>query len=430
MYDLVVIGAGSGGIGAAISAGRAGLRTLWVEKEARLGGTGVQAFVNVWQPAYSSSVLAAEIAERLFARGAAVYSAPDYNTPSGRPLYPAVTAAYADTLRRWTDRSTWLLAPGLVYTPEGMDGIVRELAAETGNIELRTETVLVDARTEPSADGLRRITAVTLHGPQGVETVAAGHFIDAGADLPLALRAGCATAIGRDAQEDFGEPSAPPVRTFELNGWTLCFFIQPGSDRVALPAEGWGHAGDWAHIGEMPGGGYYVNMVLQLPGEAGWMLRHEQAREYLLRNITQRWRGVQKAYGLEGYGITALAPRIGVREGPRLLARYMLTEGDYLDGNFGAQHPDCIAFSDHALDRHSPDGGCREAPNGPVGIPFRCLQPRTVDNLLVACRGAGFTSLAASAARLQRTMIELGEAAAAYLAQGKVVLPARPPYLG
>ena len=89
-----------------------------------------------------------------------------------------------------------------------------------------------------------------------------------------------------------------------------------------------------------------------------------------------------------------------------------------------------IAFCDHALDTHAPGGGCTEVPNGPFGVPFRCLQPREVDNLLVACRGASFPHIAASAARLPRTMIELGEAAANSLTDGRAVPPPRPPYRG
>lgn len=49
----------------------------------------------------------------------------------------------------------------------------------------------------------------------------------------------------------------------------------------------------------------------------------------------------------------------------------------------------------------------------PYGIPFRCLIPKGFDNLLVAGRVAGFSSIAASSCRLSRTMIQLGEAAGA-----------------
>ena len=99
-YDLIVVGAGAGGTGAAITAAREGMRVLWIEQERLLGGTGVNAYVNVWQPAYSASSLAPEICQRLFDRGAANFSGPDTNTPQGRPIYRPVSASYEDTLRR------------------------------------------------------------------------------------------------------------------------------------------------------------------------------------------------------------------------------------------------------------------------------------------------------------------------------------------
>lgn len=139
-----------------------------------------------------------------------------------------------------------------------------------------------------------------------------------------------------------------------------------------------------------------MNLCFQLPGDVGWAMGREQARELLLGNIWKRWPGVQKAYGLQEYGIVRIAPRISVREGPRLVGRYVLNEIDFRRGAFGQQHDDCVAFCDHAMDSHLPGEGCTEAPNGPFGVPFRCLQPQKVDNLLVASRGASFSSLAAS----------------------------------
>ncbi|MEI6502963.1 MAG: FAD-dependent oxidoreductase [Armatimonadota bacterium] len=415
-YDLVVIGGGAGGTGAALTAARLGLRTLWIEREHCLGGTGVHALVNCWQPSFGTSELAREIATRLVAHGHAIFTAPCLDTPDGRPLYRRrADAAYDDTLHRWDNRAAGLTAPAVTYEPVQMARLLAELAAEAG-VELLLDTVFLEARTEPSSDGLRRVAAVVVQTPRGVEQVAASHVIDATANLAVARSAGCAYALGQEAQDEYGEPSAPPVAQFKLNGCTLCFLCRSGSDRLALPRHPVGGASDYAHVSQMPHGGYHVNLCLQLEGEVAYRMGSEAAREYLLANLACRWPLVQRAYGLELFGLAQLAPRIGVREGPRLKARYVLTETDHQLGNMGQHHPDCVAFTCHALDRHSPEGGCTEAENGPVGVPLRCLQPRELDNLLVASRGAGFSSLAASAVRLQRTIMELGEAAARSLA--------------
>jgi hypothetical protein len=63
-------------------------------------------------------------------------------------------------------------------------------------------------------------------------------------------------------------------------------------------------------------------------------------------------------------------------------------------------------------------------------VPYRCLIPKGFDNLLVACRAASFSSLAASSCRLSRTMMQLGQASgtAAAIARGRSVsLPQVPP---
>ena len=429
-YDLVVVGAGSGGTGAAITAAREGMRVLWIEKEALLGGTGVNAYVNVWQPAYTAGDLSREIAQRLLDNGQAQYIAPNKNTPSGRPLYCRVEGVtWEQTLRRWVGLSTRTTAPPFVYTPAGMDAVLRETAAETGRIELWDNSVFLDVHTQAGDGGLRRITTIEVQTSAGRETVQAGFFMDATADIHLARKAGCAWTIGREAGETYDEPSAPQHPEFRMNGWSLCFLTKRGPNRI-VHRPGEGPDSDWAHIGEMPGGGFYVNMCFQIPGEVAWSMGMEQAREYLIGNIYKRWPGVQKAYGLEDQGIVSIAPRAGVREGPRLVGRYVLNENDFRRGQFGRHHEDCVAFCDHAMDSHLPGEGCTEAPNGPFGVPFRCLQPVEFDNLLVSSRGGSFSSLAASACRLQRTMIDLGEAAGFYAATGRVIRPELPTYEG
>ncbi|MBU8901529.1 MAG: FAD-dependent oxidoreductase [Victivallales bacterium] len=49
-YELVVIGGGSAGIGAALAAARQGVDTLLIEKEKMLGGNSVVSGVNCWEP--------------------------------------------------------------------------------------------------------------------------------------------------------------------------------------------------------------------------------------------------------------------------------------------------------------------------------------------------------------------------------------------
>jgi hypothetical protein len=89
----------------------------------------------------------------------------------------------------------------------------------------------------------------------------------------------------------------------------------------------------------------------------------------------------------------------------------MLNENDLLQGINGQTHGDIIAISDHMMDVHGSNRkACGELQH-PYGIPYRCLIPCGMSNLLVAGRIAGFSSIAASSCRLSRTMMQLGQAA-------------------
>jgi hypothetical protein len=108
------------------------------------------------------------------------------------------------------------------------------------------------------------------------------------------------------------------------------------------------------------------------------------------------------------------------------VGRYVLNENDLRTGDYGRHNDDCIAFCDFSFDFHGLGRRVEVLENGPWGVPLGCLQPREVDNLIVACRGSSFSSIAASACRLQRTMVELGEAAGHFVATGRAIRPALP----
>jgi hypothetical protein len=160
-----------------------------------------------------------------------------------------------------------------------------------------------------------------------------------------------------------------------------------------------------------PAGGRHCNMLPTMEGRDRLALGEAAAYAECRRRALAHWHFVQTHWAeFRRYRLDWLAPMLGTREDRRVVCASMLTELDVRAGLSRQRDPDLIAIADHALDRHGEGGGCPEL-DEPYGIPYRCLIPLGWRNLLVASRGAGFSSIAASSCRLTRTMMQLGQAA-------------------
>lgn len=168
-----------------------------------------------------------------------------------------------------------------------------------------------------------------------------------------------------------------------------------------------------------------------------WFLQHDESvpvekREYWLRH------GLAK----DEFPDNGHRPyEIYVREARRLEGRYMLTQHDLMPADGKIRPPayeDAIAMTDWYADSHAVTGrgnGVRgsldegkmmlHAETWPGQIPWRCLLPKEVDNLVVpVCFSA--THVAWGAIRLEPTWMQTGEAAgfAAAMAKARGVAPA------
>ena len=119
--------------------------------------------------------------------------------------------------------------------------------------------------------------------------------------------------------------------------------------------------------------------------------------------------------GFENAYIVMESPTIGTRESRRIIGEYILNEDDLLEGR---QFPDVIAKGGpRGPDAHSVTGlwgdGVTSTLKKPYDIPFRCLVPKKIDNLLVAGRCISATHLAFGAIRDIATSMSTGEAAGA-----------------
>jgi hypothetical protein len=116
--------------------------------------------------------------------------------------------------------------------------------------------------------------------------------------------------------------------------------------------------------------------------------------------------------GFENAGLIGTGPQIGVRETRRIVGRYILTGEDVLSCR---KFDDQIAEASYCIDIHSPGSTgdiIHYLPEGQCyGIPYRCLIPKEVDNLLVPGRAISATHEAASSARVMPICMTTGEAA-------------------
>jgi hypothetical protein len=117
--------------------------------------------------------------------------------------------------------------------------------------------------------------------------------------------------------------------------------------------------------------------------------------------------------GFENSYIGTVAPMMGVRESRRIVGDYTLTEDDFV---LEARFPDAIARNSYPIDIHtakSPTGLVMKhlEPGHYHEIPYRCLLPLGIENLLVAGRCLSATFAAQAAVRIQQNCRAFGEAA-------------------
>jgi hypothetical protein len=438
--DVLVVGGGSGGFGAAIRAARAGARVTVIEAMDQFGGTSTVGGVNCWEPGIGGLGVHYELYARLaqepctigVGRSTHFYSPAE---PWGlSQIDPA--ASYESSLRRSaTPRESWRRVH---FEPDrmaaAMDGLLRAAGV---TIYYRTRFLEVQA----SGRMIEQVLAQREDGEQ--LAIRAGTYIDCTGSILFAKAAGCATAFGEDGYAMYQEPSAPEVPQTVVNGVSLIFRVAPTSEPLVEPLPP--AARDplitrWAlehnpatAINEYPNGDLNMNVLPIMEGAEFHSLAPAEARHICQGRVYAHWERMQREYGFDRYRMVRLFPLVGVREGERLVGRFVLREQDVRAGVFEQEAAEqIIAFGDHALDTHgrtNVKGPRLPELNQPYGIPYSCLLPRELDNLLVASRGASFSHIAASSCRLSRTMLAIGEAAgeaAAYAACARVATDAVP----
>ena len=422
--ELLVVGAGSGGFAAALSAARAGIEVYLVEISSHLGGNANRCGVNNWESVVGATGYPFEIYRALKARSAVgIYSYGRHCLWNGYDVIPGGehriddNYRYVDTLRRHGLRSlrededfARRVLHGVSFEPDAYEQVLYELLEETRNCEILYNTGITEVETDAG-----RVVAVGLPDGRKIE---ANYYVDGTGDGDLCAAAGCEVMIGQESANRFGEPSASPEPNDRINGVTLMYRVtraaNPSTEEIPddVPnACWWRDAFPAAAFFEFPSGDWSVNMLPTMEGREYLEMESEAAYEECRRRVLAHWHSVQTNYPeYRELRIRSMSEAVGVRESRRIVGEHVLTEIDVVTEFREGYHEDTIAIADHALDRHGDKGGAHEV-DDPFSIPYRCLIPKGFTNLLIACRAASFSSIAASSCRLSRTMMQLGQAA-------------------
>ena len=375
-YDVLVCGSGMGGIAAAAAAAENGLSVGMIEYFGEPGGIPVSGRLGSISGFTKQSMVAVEgfpraFAERLNARGKALIQGGGSNIN----LPPTTLAAEIFDL--------------LDFYHINFYGCSKLIGVEkTGDI----------------------ITAAQVAMKEGIRRIGAKLFIDATGDGDAAALAGCPFMKGRASDG-------------KVQSATLIFIIG-GIARERMPEymeirKIWKSKVRQVPINHsvfqfVPHGEnsneIAVNMThavnadpLSSAGLTAMRRTCVKQAEYLLNFFRTEVPGFENAW------ISQFAPQMGVRDSRRILGDYVLTADDVLSGR---RFEDEIALGVWSIDIHSPDGvhtGVGQAVKAPYGIPYRCITPKGVKNLLIAGRSISCDFEAFSSTRINATCMAVGE---------------------
>ncbi len=385
-YDVIVVGAGSAGSAAAITAGRLGVRTLLVDRLGFMGGTST-AVLDTFYAFYTPGAeprrvvggLGWEVVERLTADGIA------FERPN-----------------------TYGAGTGVTYDQEALKLLWEQLAEDAG-VDLLLHTWATGVQLH---DG--RIGAVRTWNKGGERTIAADVVIDASGDADVCAMAGVpyenAQVAGRvqSLSTLFKVANVDVARAASLPKAKLWELMREAaaSGAYRLPRI----EGSWHRT---PFEGVVLIHMTRIPNvdatDPEQLTRAEvegrrQVREYA-RFLRDRVPGFERAV------VVATSPAIGVRESRRVHGDYRLTRDDVLEGR---RFDDEIALCGAPIEDHGAGGDTDwryVGESGVYGIPYRCLLPGGIEGLLVAGRCFSATHDAHASARSMATCMAMGQAA-------------------
>ena len=405
--DVVVAGGGPTGVMAAIAAARLGASTALIERNGYLGGVATM---------------------HLPIQGYCDYT--------GRQIVRGLGQEFIDRLRARDGAHHAFVPcelhnPFLVIDPEVVKLVCVEMLQEAG-VETHLHTWVAGVNMEGP-----RLLGLYVENKSGRQAIAGRLFVDATGDGDVAARCGAPFTVGRP-EDGLTQSVTIVIRLDGVDTELLRheilnhperydLYVMPrqqlrvnrkhivvGLKNLVDEAERDGYQGmpcpRVIYTTALHGNAALVNMTHVHHvncHEAQDLTRAEMEARRQIPIVVEFLR--RYVPGFENAYLTATANEVGVRETRHIEGDYTLTEADVQAGRV---FPDTVAVGGYPVDIHSPTGGeVHLVRVPPYGIPYRCLTPKGLDNVLVAGRSFSADHVALASARVMATCMSMGQAA-------------------
>jgi len=370
--DVVVIGGGTAGVFAAISAARSGSKTILIEKNSMLGGTMTAAGVNF--PglffAWGKQIIGGpcwESIERTVALGGAALPRISFHPE-----------------HHWYEQIK--LNP-FIYTT-----VLFQMCEEAG------VHIICNAMISYAAEEQKEVRMI-ITGKEGMVAVNASVAIDATGDATLCRLAGFAMMKSPIQQ--------PATLQNHISGYILeekiLTRVQDRFDPEKLPP----HITPEDLIDYLKHNKINMHVASVDADTAEGRTQLEKNALYEMLKVVCFLREIE---GLENLTVDTVALETGVRETNRIVGRHIVTEEEYINGYV---YPDSVCYAFYPVDLHVEKGIEQRfhKENVVSKVPYRALIPQNSRRILCAGRCASSDTYANSALRVEAVCMAMGQVA-------------------
>ncbi len=377
-FDFVVVGGGVAGTTAAISAARLGLKVALIQDRPVLGGN-------------NSSEVRVHLGGRV----------------SIEP-FPAL----GEVVKEIGPSRGGNAQPGDYYEDEKK----MEIVLSEDNISLFINYRAYAVKTKGN-----KITEVHARHTENSKEISftAPLFADCTGDGTIGVLAGADYTMGREARNEFGEPTAPETADKMTMGASVQWYSKEENIPSDFPVFQYGVIFNEKNSEKVTMGEWTWETGMNYDQ----ITEFERIRDYGLLVVYSNWSFLKNfSSEKEKYSKRKLdwvAYIAGKRESRRLIGDHILREQD-LTGH--VIYPDASAPTSWTIDLHYPDPKNTEhfpenefksiAVHKPIHyypVPYRCFYSRNVDNLFMAGRNISVTHVALGTVRVMRTTGLMGE---------------------